>query len=125
MKEIRVLSFGFQYGLAIQANFVFDVRRVRDPYKVLSLREKTGEHIDVRGHVMADPLAMETIEAIDRLLATMLPGSKGHSGVMTIAIAGYAGRYRSVVIAAEVAARLKKLHIPLMLVHREKELGRW
>lgn len=128
MKKIHVMSFGFKYGVLGIAHFVFDVRRCRNPHKVPSLREKNGEHPDVKGHVMADPLAQESVKAIERLLRTMLPGTKGEDlethrvgGTVIIAIGCHGGRHRSVVIASEIAERLKRLGIPITVSHREKD----
>lgn len=97
---ISVVSFGFKYGIPIDADLVFDVRFLPNPYYDLSLREKTGNDKEVRDFVMNSEVSEKFLEKLfdmyDFLLPQYVNEGKQH---LVIAIGCTGGRHRSVTIA--------------------------
>jgi UPF0042 nucleotide-binding protein len=120
----RLLTFGFKYGLPSDADLVFDVRFLDNPFFVPELRELTGEDARVRDYVLSTPNAQTFVELADSMLRFLLPRyeSEGKS-YLTIAIGCTGGKHRSVSIAIVLAARLAEAREgrgwPLRLVHRD------
>ncbi|HEY8077715.1 MAG TPA: RNase adapter RapZ, partial [Labilithrix sp.] len=107
---VRVLSFGFKYGTPVDADLVFDVRFLKNPYFVPDLKRLPGTDERVRKYVLALP---ETGEFLDRTLALLkyvVPKyEKEGKSYLTIAFGCTGGMHRSVVLAEEVAAALDSL----------------
>lgn len=105
--NVRVLSFGFKYGLPNDADLVFDVRFLDNPYFVPELRDKTGEDAEVRDYVMRSKDAKDTLEAFLRLITFLLPRyEREGKSYLTIAIGCTGGQHRSVTLALELARAL-------------------
>ncbi len=118
---VRLLSFGFKHGVPLDADLVFDVRFLDNPYFVPGLREQTGEDVAVRDFVLASPGCAELLEHLDGLLGFALPRYQ-HEGksYLTVAVGCTGGRHRSVAIAIELAQRLsERLGKPMGIVHRD------
>lgn len=103
----RILSFGFKHGIPSDADLVFDVRFLENPFFVDELRPLTGEDERVRSFVMKSPDAETLVEKLIDLLEFLLPRYE-HEGksYFTIAIGCTGGQHRSVSIARELAERL-------------------
>jgi RNase adapter protein RapZ len=117
----RIVSFGFKYGVPVDADVVLDVRLLDNPFFVPELRNLPGTEPAVRGYVLGLPDAAEFIKRADDLLAFALPRyeSEGKS-YLTIAIGCTGGRHRSVVVAATLAERLReKTGLPILVLHRD------
>ncbi len=118
--QVVIESFGFKNGAPLDAAYLFDVRFLRNPYFVDSLREKPGTDPEVAQYVMADPDSTTVLELIVNLLQGALPliQREGRPGV-TLAIGCTGGQHRSVVLAMELLARLTALGFDASVVHRD------
>jgi UPF0042 nucleotide-binding protein len=120
---VQLISFGFKFGIPLEADLVFDTRFIQNPYYVPELREHSGLTEQVREFVLAQPGAMEYLDRIDGLLEFSLPAfaAEGKSR-LTIGIGCTGGRHRSIVFAEELARRLRERgHEPVEIFHRELE----
>ena len=121
---VTVMSFGFKYGLPTDVDLVADMRFLPNPYWIPELRGHTGEEPEVREFVLAQPGALEFIDAYAAALRPVLEGyqreNKRHS-VLAIGCTG--GKHRSVVTALELADRL--VEVPGVAVRvKHRDLGR-
>ena len=120
---IQLISFGYKFGIPLEADLVFDTRFIQNPYYVPELRELSGLTEPVRTFVLKQPGASEYLDLIDRLLEFSIPafGDEGKSR-LTVAIGCTGGRHRSIVFAEELARRLREGgHGPVEVFHRELE----
>lgn len=103
----RVVSFGFKYGLPIDADLVFDLRYLPNPYFVPELRPSSGLAPDVAKYVLESPEAKVLIEDLVQLLMHALPNyEREGKAYLTIAVGCTGGRHRSVAMAEELARRI-------------------
>ena len=118
-----VVSFGFKYGIPVDADFVADVRFLPNPYWQEALRDLSGTDAPVREFVMAQSGAADFLRTYSELLALVADGfvAEGKRYV-TIAIGCTGGKHRSVAIAEALQARLNGHRISARVVHRD--LGR-
>lgn len=117
---VTILSFGFSAGLPRDADLVFDMRFLTNPHWDVALRPLTGEDDRVAAHVAADPLYAPTLDKIDDLVTSLLPGyAREGKAYLTIAIGCTGGRHRSVAVARALAARLVDAGQNVALVHRD------
>ncbi|NMA61981.1 MAG: RNase adapter RapZ [Firmicutes bacterium] len=117
---VDIFSFGFKHGAPIDADIVFDVRFVPNPYYIDELRPLTGEQEDVADYVLQWPITQEFIERFSSLVQDLLPAySKEGKGRLTIGIGCTGGQHRSVAIAIELAQRLQKEGVKATVRHRE------
>ena len=117
---IAITSFGFKNGLPMDANNVFDVRFLANPYWVDELRHLTGRDAPVKDYVMGKAVAQEYVERLVRVLAGTLPGyvdQRRHQ--LAIAVGCTGGRHRSVAVAEAVAAAFKKRGLRVRVTHRD------
>jgi UPF0042 nucleotide-binding protein len=120
---IQLISFGYKFGIPLEADLVFDTRFIQNPYYVPELREHSGLTEPVRTFVLAQPGAEEYLGLIDQLLEFSIPAfaAEGKSR-LTIGIGCTGGRHRSIVFAEELARRLRdRGHGPVEVLHRELE----
>jgi UPF0042 nucleotide-binding protein len=117
---LSVMSFGFARGVPRNADNVFDLRFLRNPYWVDSLRDLTGLDEAVGDYVAGDPAYAESIGRIEDLLLFLLPryGEEGKSYV-TVAFGCTGGRHRSVHVAERVASRLREAGFSPTVEHRD------
>ena len=120
--QTTVLSFGYKHGLPLDADLVVDCRFLPTPHWVERLRPRTGHDPEVRDYVMGFPETAEFLRRLDHLLELVLPAylQEGKS-YLTLALGCTGGRHRSVVIADEVAERLRAHGFNASLVHRDVE----
>jgi len=118
-----VLSFGFKYGIPVDADVVLDARFLPNPHWVDELRPQTGLDTDVNDYVLEFPQAREFLDRASGLLDLMSTGylQEGKRYV-TIAIGCTGGKHRSVAMAENLAARLVRQGVETLVVHRD--LGR-
>ena len=122
--HVNVLSFGFKYGIPADADLVFDVRFLPNPYYEISLREKTGQNPQVRNYVFCDGTADRYLDRLFALLDFLIPQyTKEGKAVLTIGIGCTGGRHRSVAIAEAVNQHLKDQNVPTMVTHRDSVKG--
>ena len=120
---VQLISFGFKFGIPLEADLVFDTRFIQNPYYVPELREHSGMTPAVREFVFAQPGALEYLAKIDDLLEFTVPAfaAEGKSR-LTVGIGCTGGRHRSIVFAEELARRLRERgHEPVEVFHRELE----
>ncbi len=120
---IQLISFGYKFGIPLEADLVFDTRFIQNPYYVAELREHSGLTDPVREFVLAQPGAKEYLDLIAQLLEFSIPAfaAEGKSR-LTIGIGCTGGRHRSIVLTEELARRLRELEIgPVEVFHRELE----
>ena len=122
--NVTVESFGYKYGLPMDADTVMDVRFLPNPHWVDELRSHTGQHPAVRDYVLGQPGAEEFIDTYHRLLDVVIDGYRREGKrYMTVAIGCTGGKHRSVAIAEALAARLSGAdQLTVRVLHRD--LGR-
>lgn len=122
----RVVSFGFKYGIPVDADTVFDVRYLPNPHFVPELRPRTGRDADVSGFVLEKSEGRELLGALDDFLSPLLPRYAREGKVtLTVAIGCTGGRHRSVAIAEALGERLRARGAPgdVVVTHRDIERG--
>jgi UPF0042 nucleotide-binding protein len=118
--RIQVMSFGFKFGLPLQADLVMDVRFLRNPYFVASLRPLDGESEKIQSYVLNNKQTCLFLRRYFDLLDLLLPQYEDEGkSYLTIAIGCTGGRHRSVVIARQVWSHLKKRGCETELIHRD------
>jgi UPF0042 nucleotide-binding protein len=123
--ELRatVVSFGYKYGLPVDADLVVDVRFLPNPYWIPELRELTGRDDEVRDYVLSQQDAKEFIDRYTEILQIIGAGYIRESKrYLTLAIGCTGGKHRSVVMAQQFADRLSAMGVRATVVHRD--LGR-
>ena len=120
--QILVLSFGFKHGVPLDVDNVFDVRFLPNPHWVEAMRPLTGLDEAVRRYVLGQPAAKEFLERVGHLLNFLVPAyTREGRSYLTIALGCTGGRHRSVVLAEEVAARLRETGFNPSAIHRDVE----
>jgi len=121
--RVNVMSFGYKYGLPLDADLVADCRFLPNPHWVDELAPLTGQHEEVQDYVLNQPRAAEFLEAYLQAVGVTLDGY-GQAGkhFALIAVGCTGGKHRSVVMAQEIASRLAKSWPGVQVVHRD--LGR-
>lgn len=108
--RVEVMSFGFKYGLPIDADLVFDVRFLPNPYYKLELRNLTGQDPAVYDYVMDHPESEDFYRHLHDLIVPILPSYKREGkSVLTIAMGCTGGQHRSVAFAERLAHDLEKI----------------
>ena len=121
--RVTVVSFGFKYGLPIDADVVTDARFLPNPHWVPELRPRPGTDPDVATYVLAQDGAEELLESASRLVELTAPGYlREGKYYATVAIGCTGGRHRSVALATELGRRLVAAGMRTRVVHRD--LGR-
>ncbi len=121
--SITLLSFGFKHGLPAEADLVFDVRFLPNPYFVEALSALSGKDETVAGFVLDGPEGREFLDRTTDYLKYSLPryASEGKA-YLTIAVGCTGGRHRSVAVVEELGRRLGA-EWPLTVRHRDLERG--
>lgn len=120
---VTVLSFGFKYGIPSDADLVFDVRFLPNPYYVESLRARTGEEKEVQDYVMQGGTAAEFLKKLTDMLDFLIPNYvlEGKNQLV-IGIGCTGGKHRSVTIADGLYRHLKAhRELGLKIEHRDVE----
>ncbi len=121
--NVTVTSFGFKYGIPVDADFVADMRFLPNPFWVPELRAGTGRDPEVSAYVMSRPGAEEFLE---RYVPVLLGVAEGYlregKRFMTVAVGCTGGKHRSVAVAEEIARRMREHGYVARAAHRD--LGR-
>ena len=121
--RLSVVSFGYKYGLPVDADQVADCRFLPNPHWIPELAPMTGQDAPVREYVLSQPGATQFLEHYAELLRVMLAGyEREGKRFVTLAVGCTGGKHRSVAIAAELAARVADAGTDVQVVHRD--LGR-
>jgi UPF0042 nucleotide-binding protein len=121
--SIQLVTFGYKFGIPLEADLVFDVRFLQNPYYVPELRRLSGLTEGVRTYVLDQPLARRFLAVVHDLLDLAIPAYVGEGKTrLTIAIGCTGGYHRSIVLAEELAAWLtERAYGPVSVFHRELE----
>lgn len=117
---ITVLSFGFKYGIPSDADLVFDVRFIPNPFYIQDLKPLTGNDVAVRDYVMEQPESSEFLEKLDDMCNFLIPNYvKEGKNQLVIAVGCTGGKHRSVTLANELYAKLRKIGHSVAIIHRD------
>ena len=120
MLSVLIQSFGFKHGIPADADFVFDLRCLPNPYWKTSLRNKTGQDKDVVEFLDQQPRFNQMYEDILAFLSKWIPEYVGFDrNYLTVAIGCTGGQHRSVYMTDKLAAALKQIHDPVLTRHSE------
>jgi RNase adapter protein RapZ len=118
-----VMSFGFKYGLPLDADLVVDARFLPNPHWIPELRSGTGQDAEVSAYVLGQPDAGEFLDRYTDVLRLLIPGYRREGKrYLTLAVGCTGGKHRSVAIAEEFARRLTAEGVAAAARHRD--LGR-
>ncbi|HEV7465185.1 MAG TPA: RNase adapter RapZ [Candidatus Dormibacteraeota bacterium] len=119
---VSLSSFGFKYGPQLEADWVVDARMLRNPFWDPELRPLTGLDPAVRAHVLDHPPGAEFVDRLEQLLRwTMEAMAERRRTRLHVAVGCTGGRHRSVVVASELAGRLRGEGVTVALRHRDVE----
>jgi RNase adapter protein RapZ len=122
--RVQVLSFGHKFGPPRDMELLFDVRHLPNPFFVNGLRELTGGDRRVVKYLKTQPEVEETLERFSDLLYYLLPQyQREGKSYLTVGIGCTGGRHRSVMIANELASRLRRAGFDAQAVHRDMRKG--
>ena len=118
--SVNVVSFGFKYGIPLEADLVFDVRFLPNPFYVPELKHKTGLDQEVVDYVMASEESQELLHRYEYMLEYALPlyVKEGKSQLM-IAVGCTGGKHRSITFARKIGEFCKKLGYAPSVQHRD------
>ena len=118
--DVRVVSFGFKYGLPLEADLVFDVRFLPNPYYIPELKQQTGLDEPVKNFVFKYQQTLDFVAKTEDLLSFLLPNylDEGKTDLV-IAVGCTGGKHRSVCIAKELFEFVSKKGYAATLSHRD------
>ena len=121
---VSVTSFGFKYGLPLDADLVFDVRFMPNPFYIEELRPQTGLDKPVADYVMGFRQTTDYLKRLEDLLAFSLPldAEEGKTGLV-IAVGCTGGHHRSVAVAHALAEFIRRPGYPVSESHRDMSRG--
>jgi UPF0042 nucleotide-binding protein len=121
--RVNIVSFGFKYGLPVDADMVADCRFLPNPHWVPELAPLTGQDQKVRDYVLGQPAADGFLRAYIEAVRVTLTGYEGAGKLfLMVAVGCTGGKHRSVVVAEEIAAKLAGAWPSIQVSHRD--LGR-
>ncbi|MCP5091785.1 MAG: RNase adapter RapZ [Gammaproteobacteria bacterium] len=116
--SVLIQSFGFKFGIPADADFVFDLRSLPNPYWTLELRGLTGLDKEVSDFLNNEPKFTAMFEEIVGFLERWVPHYQdSHRGYLTVAVGCTGGQHRSVCMAEKIASRLRAKHDPVLIRH--------
>lgn len=120
-----IVSFGYKYGLPLDADMVLDVRFLPNPHWIEELRPYSGIDSEIQDYVLGQDKTGEFLDRTKELLKVLMPGyvEEGRH-YLTIAIGCTGGRHRSVVLAAELGAFINGLGFACNVIHRDVDRDR-
>lgn len=122
---ITALSFGFKEGIPMDADLVFDVRFLPNPFYIEALRSMTGNDEPVQAYVMAFDETKKFMDKLLDMLTFLIPQYvKEGKNQLTVAIGCTGGKHRSVTLTNKMAETLKSLGFRVVVVHRDVDKGR-
>lgn len=116
--SVLIESFGFKYGIPADADFVFDLRSLPNPYWTVELRGLTGFDDEVREFLDAQKEFAVMFDDIRDFLSRWIPHYRNtNRGYLTVAIGCTGGQHRSVYMTEKLAAELREQHDPVLTRH--------
>lgn len=118
---LQIITFGFKHGVPLEADLVFDVRFMQNPFYIPELREHSGLTDPVREYVLGQPVTERFLAFLQEFLAFTVPAYVGEGKTrLTIAIGCTGGFHRSIAIGEALAAWLREQDLgPVSIFHRE------
>ena len=118
--NVHIVSFGFKYGVPAEADLLFDVRFIPNPYFVDGLRSLDGRNPAVQEFLAGRPEAREFVSRLKDMLGFLVPhyASEGKS-YLTITIGCTGGKHRSVALAEEIRQHFADSGVPVSVTHRD------
>lgn len=118
--NVMILSFGFKHGIPSDADLVFDVRFLPNPFYDLSLRNLTGNDLPIQKFVMKYEQSKEFLDKLEDMLRFLIPNyiEEGKMGLV-VGIGCTGGKHRSVTIANKIYERLKTLPYGVKVEHKD------
>jgi UPF0042 nucleotide-binding protein len=118
--QIAIESFGYKYGLPLDADIIMDVRFLPNPHWEDALRPLTGHDPAVRDFVLERSHASQFLDEFEAMMVTLVPAYEAEGkSYLTIAMGCTGGRHRSVAVAEDLAARLRARGIAATTGHRD------
>jgi len=118
--KVTLISFGYKFGIPLDADIIIDVRFLPNPYWVDELKGLTGLDPSVRDYVVKRAETQEFIERFVELVEFLIPRyERERKPYVTIGIGCTGGRHRSVVLVNELTERLQGDGFPVMVIHRD------
>jgi UPF0042 nucleotide-binding protein len=117
----RIVSFGYKYGIPLDADLLFDARFLDNPYFVPALRPLTGADAPVRDYILRNEDAIAFLGEVERLLTFAMPRyAREGKAYLTVGVGCTGGRHRSVALANDLGERLRRATgLPISVVHRD------
>ena len=120
--KTTIVSFGYKYGLPLDADMVLDVRFLPNPHWIDELRPFTGLDQKIRDYVLEQEATGPFVERVKDLLAVLLPGYQNEGRhYLTIAVGCTGGRHRSVVLADDIGVFVNEKGFQAKVIHRDVE----
>ncbi len=118
--QIQCMSFGFKYGIPADADLVYDVRCLPNPFYIDSMRSLTGLNEEVSSYVMKFEQSKELLKKLEDIIDFSIPlyREEGKSDLV-IAFGCTGGKHRSVTFAEAMYAHLKDSKLPVSIIHRD------
>lgn len=118
--SLTVLSFGYKYGLPLDADLVIDMRFLPNPFWIPELRDLTGQQPAVADYVLSQEGATEFLDRFTAMLALVSGGyQREGKRYLTLAVGCTGGKHRSVAVAEELGRRLSGADVTVRVAHRD------
>ncbi len=120
--QVTLLSFGFKYGIPTEANYIWDVRFLINPYWVSELKSYTGQNKKVAAYVLDHHRSRDFLQLMEPMAMFLLKQNKeADKKEFTLAIGCTGGRHRSVAVTEHLKKYLLKQSVNLSTFHRDIE----
>ena len=120
---INIESFGFKNGILVEADLVFDVRFLPNPYYIEEQKELNGKDDEIQNYVMGFDDSKIFLNKVVDLLEFLIPKYKAEGkNMLTIGVGCTGGKHRSVCLAEKIYSELKKEHSNVNISHRDERL---
>lgn len=117
---VTIQSFGYKNGIPLDADMVFDLRFIPNPFYLASLKELTGNSRKVRDYVMKQPETPAFVETVHSMLLSLIPAfQREGKSQLVLAFGCTGGQHRSVALANEFTERLQKDGWRVVTIHRD------
>lgn len=121
--QISIISFGFKHGLPVEADIIFDVRFLPNPYFVEALKMRTGLEKDVSAYVIESEASQQFFDKLLPLLKFLIPQYRQEGKVLlTIAIGCTGGRHRSVAVTEKLRVLIHEFGEDVTACHRDLDI---
>ena len=119
---INIVSFGFKYGIVLDADIVFDVRFIPNPYYISTLKKLSGKNQEIQKYVLKWPETQEFLYKLKDMVTFLIPNYiKEGKSQLVVAIGCTGGKHRSVTVAQELYEELSKQEYSITIEHRDVE----